>query len=75
MKTTVIIGDSIGRQLKREAAQRGTTMSQLIEAALRLYFAKPTNRDSLPPIPTFSMGKAAFDYADRDAIERTLGEK
>jgi len=36
MKTTLNIDDSVMAHLKREAAQRGCTMSELVESALRL---------------------------------------
>ena len=36
MKTTLLIDDQIMRRLKAQAAREGRTLSQLVEAALRL---------------------------------------
>lgn len=68
MKTTLVIDDTVMARLKQEAQRQGKTMSELVEAALRLLLdAKPSPRD-LPPLPTFSMGSASVDIADRDAL-------
>lgn len=36
MRTTITIDDSLLERLKRQAAERGTTVSQLIEESVRL---------------------------------------
>ena len=36
MRTTLIINDNIMKRLREEAAKRNTTISELVEAALRL---------------------------------------
>ena len=41
MKTTLNIDDSVMQRLREEAAQRGTTMSALVEAGLRRVLAAP----------------------------------
>ena len=40
MKTTVEINDVLISQLKQQAQEKGTTMKELMEAALRLYLDK-----------------------------------
>ena len=77
MKTTLLIEDSVFFRLKAEAAKREKTMSELVEAALRLLFeGGPTLRKSggPPPLPTFHGGHPAVDLADRDALEALDGE-
>ena len=45
MKTTLNIDDTVMQRLREEAARRGTTMSALVEAALRSVLARPTPSD------------------------------
>jgi len=69
MKTTLTISDVTMRRLKREAARRGRTMSELVEAALRTLLEKPEeDAHDLPPLPTFRSGGARVDVANRDAL-------
>ena len=78
MKTTLNIPDPVMRELKAEAARRGTTMSALVEAGLRQVLAAPavaTNaRQTLPPLPSWSGGRFLVDVADREALDRVLNE-
>jgi hypothetical protein len=41
MRTTITIDDDLLEQLKRRAAERGTTVSRLIEDSVRLAAARP----------------------------------
>jgi Ribbon-helix-helix protein, copG family len=70
MKTTLNIDDTVMGRLRREAAQQGKTMSELVEAALRLLLhdriQKPKKK--LPPLPRFRGGKHLVDIADRNAL-------
>jgi hypothetical protein len=43
MRTTISIDDGLLEGLKRRAAQRGTTVSRLIEDAVRLALASPSD--------------------------------
>lgn len=52
-KTTLNIDDNVMRELKREAARQGKTMSELVETALRQLLQPKTKREKLPPLPTF----------------------
>jgi len=70
MKTTLNIDDQVVRRLKQEAARTGKTMSELVEAGLRLVLA---DRDGdggrrLPRLPAWDSGGAKVDLADRDAV-------
>ncbi len=68
MKTTLNISDATMRELKREAAQQGRTMSELVEGALRalLHGTKPPGE--LPPLPEFKSGGARVDVANRQSL-------
>ena len=73
MKTTLVIDDKVMRRLKQEAARQGRTISELVEAALRLLLSSP--RDStreLPPLPVFDGGTAYVDVADREALYQAM---
>ena len=72
MKTTLNISDVVMAQLKREAAQQGRTMSELVEAALRALFEKPKSRRKLPPLPEFSSGGSRVNVANREALYEVM---
>jgi hypothetical protein len=72
MKTTLNIDDTVMVRLKREAARRRKTMSELVESALRLFLRPQRERRELPPLPTFKGGRHLVDIADRDALERAM---
>lgn len=76
MKTTLTIDDAVMRQLREEAARRGTTMSALVEAGLRRILserpATATEADELPPLPTWNSGGALVDVADREALYEVI---
>ena len=72
MKTTLNIDDSVMARLKREAAQRRCTMSELVESALRLLLRSQKKSAELPPLPTFKSGGSLIDIADRDAIYQAM---
>ncbi|MGA7304636.1 MAG: hypothetical protein WBW88_07160 [Rhodothermales bacterium] len=68
MKTTLNISDATWKELKRESARRGETMSAMVEAALRLFLRKGEKQHELPPLPSFNSGGALVDVANRDAL-------
>ena len=73
MKTTLVIDDEIMRRLKAEAARRGTTISNLVESALRAMLEERVDGGfDLPPLPSFDLGKPAVDVADRDALFQAM---
>jgi hypothetical protein len=72
MKTTLNIDDNVMRRLKREAARRGCTMSELVESALRSLWAPRRQPLDLPALPTFDGGGATVDIADREALYRVM---
>ena len=77
MKTTLNIDDSVMAKLRREATRSGRTMSELVEAGLRLVLQSSSIKQpaKLPPLPKFNLGPAKVDVADRDALYRVMEER
>ena len=70
-KTTLNIDDTMMERLRQEAARQRKTMSELVEAALRLLFqsgSRKARSKKLRPLPTFRSGGHLVDIADRDAL-------
>ena len=74
MKTTLNIDEQVMRDLKAEAARQGTTMSELVEAALRQSLRPAPYMPDLPPLPTFNSGGELVDISDRNALYRAFDE-
>ena len=72
MKTTLNIDDSVMARLKREAARRGCTMSELVESALRLLLTARETPRPLPSLPAFKSGGALVEVADREALDEAM---
>lgn len=72
MKTTLNIDDSVMTLLKKEAARRGCTMSELVESALRRLLAEKEAASPMPPLPSFTSGGSLVDIADRDALYQAM---
>jgi hypothetical protein len=71
MKTTLIIPDTLMRELKRRAVRRGETLSAVVAEVLRrgLEESAPAK---LPALPVHAMGCPLVDVADRDALLRVM---
>jgi hypothetical protein len=72
MKTTLNIDDSVMTSLKKEAARRGCSMSELVESALRLLLRASKERHPLPVLPKFKSGGALVDVSDREALYQAM---
>lgn len=74
MRTTLVIEDQIMKRLKALAAERGRTLSSLVEAFLRqgLEREQAKTREPLEPIPTFDVGRIKANVADRDELYRVM---
>lgn len=68
IKTTLNISDATMREVKREAARRGQTMSDLVEAALRTLVEPGRREAKLPPLPKFNSGGLRVNVANREAL-------
>ncbi|MDE0153355.1 MAG: hypothetical protein OXN23_05765 [Gammaproteobacteria bacterium] len=79
MKTTLNIDETVMRQLKKEAARRGTTMSALVEAGLRRVLAGSAHPKSKSKaswrLPTWDSGGFRVDVANREELYRILDEE
>jgi len=75
MKTTLVLDDGIFLRLKEESARQGRTMSELVEAGLRLLFRAPRAAASLPKLPSFDCDGARLDLAARDPPSHPMGER
>lgn len=73
MKTTLSISEATMRAVKREAARRGQTMSELVESALRQALSGAKRAGKLPPLPSFSSGGSRVDVSDRGALYDVMG--
>ena len=78
MKTTLEIDESVVQRLREEAELQKTTMSDLVDAMLRLGLAMPelagTDPKPLTPLPTWRSGGFRVDIADREALYQVLDE-
>lgn len=72
VKTTLKIDGSVMTLLKKEAARRGCTMSELVESALRQLFRADNAPRKIPPLPKFKSGGPLVDIADRDALYQAM---
>lgn len=70
MKTTLNIDDTVMARLRQESARQKRTMSELVEAALRLLFqtGRQQPKKKLPPLPSLHSGGHLVDIADRNAL-------
>ena len=76
MKTTLNIDDTVMQRLREESARRGTTMSALVEAALRrILDEKPDKPVDLPPLPSWNGGVPLVDISNREELYRVLYEE
>ena len=73
MKTTLSIDDALMARLRREAARRQCTMSELVETALWLLWRRKPARSKLPPLPSFRSGGHLVDVANREALYEAMG--
>lgn len=76
MKTTLLINDQIMLRLKERAARQGTTISQLVESALRMLLLQDKGKkEKLPPLPSFNGGECFVDVSDREALYRVMEQR
>jgi len=72
MKTTLNIDASVMARLKQEAARQRRTMSEIVEAALRLFFKASRKRRQLGELPSFDGGGTLVEIADREALYEAM---
>jgi predicted transcriptional regulator len=75
MKTTLDLDDRLLLRLKTTAARQRTTLTALVETALRRFLAPRRTRErALPRLPTFDGGGCSVDVADREALDAVMNE-
>lgn len=74
IKTTVNIDETVMTRLRRESARQGRTMSELVEAGLRLLFSsgREKRKKTLAPLPKLRSGGHGVDIADRNALYNAM---
>ncbi|MFA5043161.1 MAG: hypothetical protein WC381_07965 [Kiritimatiellia bacterium] len=65
VKMALNISDVTMCEVKREAARRRRTMSEMVEAALRMIVEPKRKTTALPPLPEFSSGGLRVNVANR----------
>lgn len=77
MKTTLVIPDQVFRDLKRQSAESGRTLSDLVTELLRIGLREQQKpkRKRLPPLPSFKMGLPKVNIADRDELYHAMEEE
>lgn len=73
-KTTLNIDDTVMARLRQEAVRQRKTMSELVEAGLRLLFhsAQRAKKKKLRPLPKFHGGPCQIDISDREELYSVL---
>lgn len=71
MRTTLNLDDALMRELKRHAAEKGTTMTETVEQALRDLLARekqPAESHELRWVTVRGRLRPGIDLADRDSL-------
>jgi hypothetical protein len=77
MRTTVSISDELLAAAKRRARERGQTLGEVVDAALRRELATTAEPRARPPIPVFSGGtgqRPGIDLTSNRALHEALDE-
>jgi hypothetical protein len=68
MKTTLTIPDRVFADIKREAARQHSTISSVVEAALRMYLQRSKEQPRPLELPSFDGGRMLVDICDREKL-------
>jgi hypothetical protein len=77
MRTTVSISDELLAAAKRRARERGETLGDVIDAALRRELSQPDHSGERPTVPVFRGGtgpRPGVDLTSNRALHETLDE-
>jgi hypothetical protein len=74
MRTSMNLPDGLLAAVRRRAEVEGTTVTGLVERALRDLLAKPAAGAAAEPLPTYDAPRSRLlvDLADRDALYAAL---
>jgi hypothetical protein len=77
MRTTVAISDELLAAAKRRARERGQTLGQVVDAALRRELSQTDEPGERPPVPVFHGGtgpRPGIDLTSNRALHEALDE-
>jgi Arc/MetJ family transcription regulator len=77
VRTTISISDELLLAAKHLAQQRGQTLGEVVDAALRRELAIPAQRGHRPEVPVFSGGsgpRPGLDLTSNRALHEALDE-
>lgn len=77
MRTTVNISDELLGAARRRARERGQTLGEFIDTALRRELAVPTPRGERPRVPVFDGGsgpRPGIDLTSNRSLHEVLDE-
>jgi hypothetical protein len=77
MRTTVSISDELLAAAKRRARERGQTLGEVVDAALRRELSDPDQQGERPPVPVFRGGtgpRPGIDLTSNRALHEALDE-
>jgi Ribbon-helix-helix protein, copG family len=77
MRTTVSISDELLAAARRRARERGQTLGEVMEAALRRELAQPGTHPERPPVPVFHGGtgpRPGLDLTSNRALLEALDD-
>lgn len=79
MRTTVTIDDGLLAEAKSLAARSNRSLSEVVDDALRVFFARrhSTNTDGAVVLPSFGdpAGAPLVDILDKNALADALGDE
>ena len=79
MKTTFNIDDALMQQLRETAAQRGVTMTKIVEAGIRHMVSTPENSNNASEkrfeLPSWKGGRELVDISNRDELYKIFDEE
>jgi hypothetical protein len=77
IRTTVSISDELLLAAKRRARERGQTLGDVVDAALRRELAQPDRHRVAPPVPVFHGGtgpRTGIDLTSNRALHEALDD-
>jgi hypothetical protein len=77
MRTTVSISDELLAAAKRRARERGQTLGEVVDAALRRELSQPDEMRERPPVPVFDGGtgpRPGIDLTSNRALHEALDD-
>ena len=68
-RTTIALDERLLQRIRKKARREGRAVQDCVNELLALGLAASAQRaDVADPLPTFSLGAAAVDVADREAL-------